>query len=183
MYCQCSHLVSTLPLSLQSSEASPSIAATPDAQKAVQKEWDRLRDITTWDETKVREWQEVARECWRDGSKAHVGRVFNICVEKNSELDPKFRKYKGRTVFQGNQVKDENAEVAMFQELDYWSPAYFVGQMCTEAGRKDLEQQKTIMEDVVKTACSNLNEDEEAMTCNGNIKANICSNLLEDEEQ
>ena len=46
-----------------------------------------------------------------------------------------------------------------------------------------MEQQKAILEDVVKTACSNLNEDEEAMTCNGNIKANICSNLLEDEEQ
>ena len=46
-----------------------------------------------------------------------------------------------------------------------------------------LEQQKAILEDVVKTACSSLNEDEGAMTCNGNIKANICSNLLEDEKQ
>ena len=49
----------------------------------------------------------------------HVGRIFDICVEKGSELplgDPA-RKYKGRVVFQGNQVKDENWEVAMFQDL------------------------------------------------------------------
>jgi hypothetical protein len=37
------------------------------------------------------------------------GRVFGICVEKNAELlegDPS-RKYKGRVVFQGNQVLDQ----------------------------------------------------------------------------
>jgi len=89
----------------------------PKAQAAVKAEWDRLRKIHTWDEDGVREWQHVARDACDKKKKAHVGRVFNICVEKNSELQPEFRKYKGRTVFQGNQVKDECWEVAMFQNL------------------------------------------------------------------
>ena len=46
-------------------------------------------------------------------------KVFEICVEKGSELPVghKLRKFKGRTVFQGNNVRDENADVALFSEL------------------------------------------------------------------
>ena len=53
------------------------------------------------------------------GKKVHVGKVFEICVEKGSELPAghKLRKFKGRTVFQGNNVRDENADVALFSEL------------------------------------------------------------------
>ena len=49
----------------------------------------------------------------------HVGRVFGICVEKGFELPKgnKGRKYKGRYVYQGNDVKDEHGNYAMFQEL------------------------------------------------------------------
>jgi hypothetical protein len=45
--------------------------------------------------------------------------VFEICVEKGSELPQgrKPRKFKGRTVFQGNNVRDDNADVALFSEL------------------------------------------------------------------
>ena len=50
---------------------------------------------------------------------AHFGRIFAICVEKNSEFpegDPA-RKFKGRVVFQGNNVRDQNWDAALFQEL------------------------------------------------------------------
>jgi len=95
------------------------VARTPKAQEALQKEWDRLRGMRCWDESQVREWSDVSRECKRTGEKAHVGRVFAICVEKNAELptDHPNRKFKGRVVFQGNNVKDENWDVALFQEL------------------------------------------------------------------
>jgi hypothetical protein len=45
--------------------------------------------------------------------------VFQICVEKDSETEKpeKDRKYKGRVVFRGNDVVDENWDIAMFQEL------------------------------------------------------------------
>ena len=48
-----------------------------------------------------------------------MGRIFEACYEKGSELsqdDPR-RKFKGRTVFQGNNVRDENSDHALFNEL------------------------------------------------------------------
>ena len=59
------------------------------------------------------------RKLGKKGQKAHFGRIFEICSLKGSEL-PKGhpqRKYKGRSVFQGNQVRDENADHAIFAEL------------------------------------------------------------------
>ena len=56
--------------------------------------------------------------------KVHFARIFPICSEKGSELpegDPD-RKFKGRCVVQGSDVKDENSHAAIFQELSS-SPA------------------------------------------------------------
>ena len=79
------------------------------AQAALNKEWRKLRALNTWDETAVREWSDVAAQAKKTGTKVHVGRIFDICVEKGSELAPTDpnRKFKGRVVFQGNKVKDE----------------------------------------------------------------------------
>ncbi len=63
-------------------------ALNPKAQEAMQKEWKRLRDINTWDESSVREWEDVRKEAKASGETIHIGRVFPILVEKNSELDP-----------------------------------------------------------------------------------------------
>ena len=54
----------------------------------------------------------------RAGKRINVGMVFGICV-KGSELpegDPG-RKYKGRVVFRGNDVRDESHYLATFQDL------------------------------------------------------------------
>ena len=61
----------------------------------------------------------IPRSYRKLGIKIHVGKVFEICVEKGSELEKgnPLRKYKGRTVFQGNNVKDEASETALFAEL------------------------------------------------------------------
>ena len=76
----------------------------PKAREAVDKEWDRLREKKVWDEDFVREWDDVRAESKRTGKEVHMGYLFAICVEKNSELDVNnpLRKYKGRVVFQGN---------------------------------------------------------------------------------
>ena len=49
----------------------------------------------------------------------HLGRIFEACYEKGSELpadDPR-RKFKGRTVFQSNNVRDQDSDHALFAEL------------------------------------------------------------------
>eukprot|EP00959_Pyramimonas_sp_CCMP1952_P311907 6527842-Pyramimonas_sp.AAC.1 len=53
------------------------------------------------------------------GKAAHFGRLFAMLVEKNSELPlgHKNRKYKGQVVFDGSSVRDQNEDVALFQEL------------------------------------------------------------------
>ena len=95
------------------------IKRTPAAQEALRKEWAKLRKAGCWDEKNVREWDDVMREARSSNKKAHNARLFEICVEKGSELpagDPN-RKFKGRVVLQGNLVKDEYFDHAIFAEL------------------------------------------------------------------
>ena len=91
----------------------------PKAVAALEKEWKKLRDMGCWDQSKVREWRDVAAEAKRDGTKVHVGRIFDICVEKNHELgeDDPNRKFKGRVVFEGCHARDESNAWALFSEM------------------------------------------------------------------
>ena len=41
---------------------------------------------------------------------------MSLCHEKHSELAPAFRRYKGRVVFRGDQVRDESGYYAVFSE-------------------------------------------------------------------
>ena len=93
--------------------------SNPKAKASLDKEWDKLRSQGCWNENLVREWSDVAAEAKRKGITYHVGRIFDICVEKNAELpeDNPNRKYKGRVVFQGCNVKDESNNWAIFSEL------------------------------------------------------------------
>ena len=92
------------------------IASNPRAKKAVDEEWEKLRKITTWKEKEVREYDDVVKEAKGKSKEVHFGRVFSLCHEKHSE-DPTKSKYKGRVVFQGNQVTDQTATMASFQEI------------------------------------------------------------------
>eukprot|EP00971_Amphidinium_carterae_P206311 4093983-Amphidinium_carterae.1 len=58
----------------------------------------------TWDESKVREFDDVVKEAKSKGETLHVGRVFGIAGIKGHKLPTghPLRKYKGRYVFQGN---------------------------------------------------------------------------------
>ena len=95
------------------------IRANPKAQESPDVEWNKLVKKTAWLYDSVQEWSKVSDGAKKKGKKVHVGKVFEICVEKGSELPEghKLRKFKGRTVFQGNNVRDENADVALFSEL------------------------------------------------------------------
>ena len=62
----------------------------------------------------------MQRKAQQQKRKMHIGRICDeICSRKGSEL-PKGhpdQKWKGRSVFQGNKVSDENDDHAIFAEL------------------------------------------------------------------
>ena len=97
---------------------------TPAASQPLSDEAAEFVQKGAWDPKGVKEWQNVAEEARKKGEQAHVGRIFGIVVEKHPELPTNHpdRKYKGRLVFQGNEVTDENSRYAIFSELSS-SPA------------------------------------------------------------
>jgi hypothetical protein len=72
-----------------------------------------------WNCWEVREKKDVIREARRAGKVVQFGRVHGICVEKNSELPMEHpnRKYKGRVVFLGNRVSNQDLEAATFADM------------------------------------------------------------------
>jgi hypothetical protein len=95
------------------------VSSTPAAEAAVAKEWQRLRSAGAWDESVVVELSQLKAQFQKDKKKVHIGRVFELCHEKGSELPlgDLARKFKGRVVFMGNQVRDEQNNTAIFSEL------------------------------------------------------------------
>ena len=73
-------------------------------------------------------------EARKNGQTVHLGRIFEACYEKGSELPPDDlrRKFKGRTVFQGNNVRDQDSDHALFAELGS-SPASMEGAKLLDA--------------------------------------------------
>ena len=97
------------------------IRTNPKAHEALDIEWNKLAKKNAWLYDTVTEWKDVSNKARRSGEKVHVGKVFEVCVEKGSGLPEgdKLRKFRSRIVFQGNNVRDENSDVALFSEL--WS--------------------------------------------------------------
>eukprot|EP00435_Cladocopium_sp_Y103_P061888 s184_g23.t1 len=96
------------------------------SEASMLKEWKGLRDQGVFDFSMVREYDDVVREAKKNKEEVHMARVHGICVEKNYQLpqgDVR-RKFKGRGVLLGNQVKNQNWEAAFFQDLGN-SPASF----------------------------------------------------------
>ena len=86
------------------------------AKAAVEKEWKKLEDKKAWVYATVRPKAEVMAEAKSKGEQCHFGSLMDLCHVKNSQLDEKEHKYKGRVVFRGDQVKDETGCFAVFSE-------------------------------------------------------------------
>ena len=67
------------------------IAASPEAQAAMDKEWKKLVDKGCWVEKKVREFESVASEAKKSNQKVHFGNVFEIGSLKGAELKQGFK--------------------------------------------------------------------------------------------
>ena len=64
----------------------------------------------------VREKKAVSDEACGAGTTVHFGQVSPLCFKKHSEIK-KLTKYKGRVVFRGDSVKDQDNNWAVFQEM------------------------------------------------------------------
>ena len=87
-----------------------------DVKAAAEKEWETLEKIPAWQLTKVRNKKEVIDEARNKGRKAHFASLMDLCHLENSELEPQYRKYKGRVVLPGDIVKDDSGSYAVFTE-------------------------------------------------------------------
>ena len=66
--------------------------------------------------TKVNSKREVIEEAQKERRTVHLATRKDICHLKNSELEPKFQKYKGRVVLRGDIVKGDSGSYAVFTE-------------------------------------------------------------------
>ena len=77
------------------------------AMDSMKKEWKGLIDQGVFDLSVIREYHDVARAAKQKNEEVHMARAHGVIVEKHSQLseeDPR-RKYKGRGVVLGNQIK------------------------------------------------------------------------------
>ena len=86
----------------------PQALKIPAAKAAVDKEWEKLEKISAWNLTRVRSKKEVIDDARTKGAKVHFASLMDTCHLKNSELEAKYQKYKGRVVLRGDIVKDDS---------------------------------------------------------------------------
>ena len=92
------------------------IEQSDKAKEAIKKEWTRMWEKNVFG-LEIREWADVAREARDANRECHMGIVFGLMFEKNSQMqDETKRKYKYRIVFQGNKVINQDWESAIFMD-------------------------------------------------------------------
>ena len=94
----------------------PEAMKIPAAKAAVDKGWEKLEKISALNLTKVRSKKEVIDEARTKGAKVHFALLMDICHEKNTKLEAKHQKYKGRVVLRSEIVKDDSAACAIITE-------------------------------------------------------------------
>ena len=105
---------------------------TPEAIAACHKEWPRLSSAPARDMSVVRDWGGVCAIARKSPQAAHLGRVFGVFAETGAQLPkgPTSRVPKYSVVFHGNDVKDQNYEYALFQDLGGQSGEHASWQGC-----------------------------------------------------
>ena len=87
------------------------------AKAAIWQEAQALIQEGTWLPGSVIDRDALVESAKKSGKKIHLGQLMSICSIKFWEMPPTQHKYKGRIVFRGDCVKDENGAPAIFQEL------------------------------------------------------------------
>ena len=87
----------------------------PDAQAAVDQEWGKARKIASMASDESQEQKKrVIEEALKEGRTDHFSTLLDLCHLKNSELELKFQKYKGRVVLGSGIEKVDSDSYAAF---------------------------------------------------------------------
>jgi hypothetical protein len=89
---------------------------SPDALKAIKEEAVAMRDMKVWDDSTVIEKDKLLSQARAKGSTIHLAELMSICSIKFWEV-PSKRRYKGRIVFRGDQVRDQWGGAAKFGSM------------------------------------------------------------------
>ena len=88
----------------------------PKAKAALDAELAKLESRPAWDISKVRSNQEIQDEARIKKIAMHLGDLVSLCHSKHAELDEDPQTYKGRVVFRGDSVEDEQGFSVVFTE-------------------------------------------------------------------
>jgi hypothetical protein len=89
---------------------------SPDALKAIKEEAVAMRDMKVWDDSTVIEKDKLLSQARAKGNTIHLAELMSICSIKFWEV-PSKRRYKGRIVFRGDQVRDQWGGAAKFGSM------------------------------------------------------------------
>ena len=64
----------------------------------------------------VEEYDVVRKRAVQQNKQVHFGKVMALCHIKNAQLGPEHQRHKGRIVFRGDDVKDQEGAYAVFNE-------------------------------------------------------------------
>ena len=134
----------------------------PKGRAALNKEWDKLDNITAWDVSKVQPRAKVVAQAKKDKVPVHFGDIMQLCHIKNSELDEWLQSMKGRIVFRGDGVTDEDGTYAVF----------------TDQGTSASLMAATKFLDLIARLPGNKGEDSDAVSAYTQIKLSEARKLL-----
>ena len=89
---------------------------TKEGREALDKEWKKLEKKNYVDWNSVAEYESVRKNAQKEKRTVHFGRVYPLCHIKNSQLSREKWNYKGRVVFEGNRITDQDGTWAVFSE-------------------------------------------------------------------
>jgi hypothetical protein len=91
--------------------------ADPLARAAVKAEGKALVGVGTWDESSVCEKDDLIKWARQNKVTIHLGELMTICSVKFWECHPSKHKYKGRVCFRGDNARDQDGVLAVYQEM------------------------------------------------------------------
>ena len=94
----------------------PQVMKIQDAKAAVDKTWEKLEKMPTWQLDKVKSKRDFILEAHKEKNKVHFASLMVICHLQNEELESKHRKYTGRVVLRGDIVTGDSGAYAVFTE-------------------------------------------------------------------